>query len=122
MDDDDRTHLIELGIGITNIVARATARASELSRDELRAGARALEERITRWAPRVVAIAGITAYRVGFDRPRAQTGRQSERLGGAELWIVPNPSGLNAHETVTSLAAAYRRVAKAAGLPVAGDP
>jgi len=121
MDDDERAHLIELGIGITNIAARATARASELSRDELRAGAGDLVRRIGTWQPVVVAIAGITAYRVGFDRPRAQNGRQAERLGGAELWIVPNPSGLNAHETVTTLAAAYRRVARAAGLDLAGD-
>lgn len=121
MDDAERAHLIERGIGITNIAPRATARAAELDRDELRAGARALESRIAEWQPRVVAIAGITAYRVGFDEPRAQAGRQQRRLGGAELWIVPNPSGLNAHETVTSLAAAYRRVARAAGIEVAGD-
>ena len=121
MDDDERAHLIDRGIGITNIAPRATARASELSRDELRAGARDLVGRIETWRPAVVAIAGITAYRVGFDRPRAQTGRQAEPLGGAELWIVPNPSGLNAHETVTTLAAAYRRVARAAGLELAGD-
>ena len=121
MDDDERAHLIERGIGITNIAPRATARASELSRHELRAGARDLVGRIERWRPAVVAIAGITAYRVGFDRPRAQTGRQAEPLGGAELWIVPNPSGLNAHETVTTLAAAYRRVARAAGFELAGD-
>ena len=120
MDDDERAHLIERGIGITNIAPRATARASELSRDELQAGARDLIRRIEEWKPAVVAIAGITAYRVAFERPRAQTGRQAEPFGGAELWIVPNPSGLNAHETVTTLAAAYRRVAKAAGIEVTG--
>lgn len=120
MDDDERRHLIERGIGITNIAPRATARASELSRDELRAGARDLIRRIEEWKPAVVAIAGITAYRLAFERPRAQAGRQAEPLGGAELWIVPNPSGLNAHETVTTLAAAYRRVAEAAGIQVTG--
>ena len=119
MDDDDRQHLIDRGIGITNIASRATARASELDRDELRDGARDLVDRIAEWKPQVVAIAGITAYRVAFDRPRAQTGRQRDDLAGAELWIVPNPSGLNAHETVTSLAAAYRRVAEAAGIDLA---
>lgn len=118
MDDDDRQHLIELGIGITNIASRATARASELDRDELRAGAAALADRVAEWKPRVVAIAGITAYRVAFREPRAQLGRQRHDLAGAELWLVPNPSGLNAHETVTSLASAYRRVAEAAGLAV----
>jgi TDG/mug DNA glycosylase family protein len=121
MDDVERQHLIDLGIGITNIAPRATARAAELDRNELRAGARDLTGRIARWQPRVVAIAGITAYRVGFDRPRAQAGRQAEALAGAELWIVPNPSGLNAHETITTLAAAYRRVARAAGIDVAGN-
>jgi TDG/mug DNA glycosylase family protein len=119
MDDVERQHLIDLGIGITNIAPRATARAAQLDRSELRAGARDLTGRIAHWQPRVVASAGITAYRVGFDRPRAQAGRQAERLAGAELWIVPNPSGLNAHETITTLAAAYRRVARAAG--VVGD-
>jgi TDG/mug DNA glycosylase family protein len=119
MDDDERAHLIDRGIGITNIAPRATARASELSREELRAGARDLVTRVEEWKPAVVAIAGITAYRVAFERPRAQTGRQPEQLGGAELWIVPNPSGLNAHETVMTLAAAYQRVATAAGLDVA---
>lgn len=120
MDDDERAHLIERGIGITNIAPRVTARASELSRDELRAGARDLVRRVEGWKPAVVAIAGITAYRVAFERPRARAGRQDELLGGVELWIVPNPSGLNAHETVATLAAAYRRVARAAGLDVAG--
>lgn len=122
MDDDERAHLIERGIGITNIAPRATARASELSRDELRAGARDLVARVEEWKPAVVAVAGITAYRVAFERPRAQMGRRDELLGGAELWIVPNPSGLNAHETITTLAAAYRRVAKAAGIDVTRAP
>lgn len=116
MDDAERRHLIERGIGITNIADRATARAAELSRDELREGAHQLEDKVARWQPRVVAVAGITAFRIAFDRRRASTGRQDETLAGAELWIVPNPSGLNAHETITSLAAAYRRVAKAAGI------
>jgi TDG/mug DNA glycosylase family protein len=121
MNDEQRRYLIDRGIGITNIVNRATARASELRRDELREGARLLTARIAGWQPRVVAIAGITAYRVAFDRPRARTGRQDEPLAGAELWVVPNPSGLNAHATITSLAAAYHRVAKAAGVEVLGD-
>lgn len=121
MDDHERKHLIDRGIGITNIAERATARAAELNRDELRNGARHLTDKIARWRPRVVAVAGITAYRVAFDRRRATTGRQDETMSGAELWIVPNPSGLNAHETITSLAAAYRRVARAAGVDVLGE-
>jgi TDG/mug DNA glycosylase family protein len=114
--DDDRRALIERGIGISNLVNRATARADELSRDEVRAGARALSDRVETWRPKVVAVVGVTAYRQGFDRPRAAAGVQSERLAGAELWVVPNPSGLNAHDTVATLAAAYSEPARAAGL------
>jgi double-stranded uracil-DNA glycosylase len=114
--DDDRRHLLERGVAITNLVRRATARASELSTAELRAGAVELAARLERWRPAVVAIAGIGAYRTAFGRPRAAAGRQPERLGGAELWLVPNPSGLNAHETTDSLAVSYREVAEAAGI------
>ncbi|MBZ5734451.1 mismatch-specific DNA-glycosylase [Nocardioides sp. TRM66260-LWL] len=116
MDDDDRAHLRGRGIGISNLVPRATARASELTVAEQRDGGRALEERVARLRPRVVAMAGITAYRIAFERPKAVMGRQDETLGGAELWVVPNPSGLNAHETVDTLAAAYAEVARAAGV------
>jgi double-stranded uracil-DNA glycosylase len=116
MTDADRDLLRSRGIGITNLVRRATARASELTADELREGGRRLEELIRRTAPRVVAVAGITAYRSAFGRPRAALGPQPETLGGAELWVVPNPSGLNAHETVASLAEAYAAPARVAGL------
>lgn len=114
--DDDREHLTGRGVAITNIVQRATPRASDLTAAELRDGAQALSERLAAWQPRVVAVAGVTAYRTAFRRPRVQLGPQDERLAGAELWIVPNPSGLNAHETVGSLAARYREVATAAGI------
>jgi len=116
MSDADRAHLIERGIGITNVVARATSKASELSVAELRAGGERLRAFVREHTPRVVAIAGITAYRAAFGDAKAQLGRQPERFEGAELWIVPNPSGLNAHETITSLAAAYREPAIAAGV------
>lgn len=116
MTDGDRAMMRERGIGITNLVRRATAKASELSADELREGGAALSALVARQRPRVVAVAGITAYRTAFGVPRATQGRQPEDLGGAELWVVPNPSGLNAHETVASLAAAYREVAEAAGI------
>ncbi len=113
---DDRAHLLARGVAITNLVPRATARASELTAAELRSGAAALVERLRAWRPRVVAVAGVTAYRTAFGLPRAQLGRQPTRLAGAELWLVPNPSGLNAHETTDSLAAAYAEVAVAAGV------
>jgi TDG/mug DNA glycosylase family protein len=116
MTDADRERLTSRGIGITNVVRRATARADELTDDELRAGGQHLVALVERVRPRVVAIAGITAYRAAFGRRRAVLGRQEETLGGAELWVVPNPSGLNAHETVASLATAYAAAARAAGV------
>jgi TDG/mug DNA glycosylase family protein len=116
-DDADRAELLAAGIGISNLVNRATARADELSAQELRDGAVRLAADVARWRPPVVAIVGITAYRTAFRRPRAAAGRQPEDLGGAELWVVPNPSGLNAHDTVATLARAYAEPARAAGLP-----
>jgi double-stranded uracil-DNA glycosylase len=117
MTDADRDHLRTRGIGITNLVRRATARADELTKDELRAGGAELEALVGRTSPRVVAVAGITAYRIAFGRPKAVLGRQPEPLAGAELWVVPNPSGLNAHATIASLAEAYGEVGRAAGIP-----
>ncbi len=114
MSDADRELVLGLGIGITNIVATASARAEELSRDELRAGAAALEANVLHWRPRVVAVLGLTAYRQAFAEPKAVQGRQGDGLGGAELWVLPNPSGLNAHETIDTLAASYRQAWDAA--------
>jgi double-stranded uracil-DNA glycosylase len=116
MTDADREHLTSRGIGITNVVHRATARADELTADELRAGGERLVALVARVRPRVVALAGITAYRTAFGRRKATLGRQGETFGGADLWVVPNPSGLNAHETVSSLATAYAAAARAAGV------
>lgn len=116
MTDEDREHLRERGIGITNLVRRATARADELTADELREGGERLLATIARTRPAVVAVAGITAYRQAFGVRKAQTGEQPEPVEGARLWVMPNPSGLNAHETVESLAVAYAEPARAAGL------
>lgn len=116
LDDEDRGMFLDTGIGISNIVQRATARADELGRDELRAGAARLTADVARWRPRVVAVVGLTAYRQGFERRRATAGLQPEGIAGAELWVVPNPSGLNAHDTVATLATAYAAPARAAGL------
>ncbi|HEV7741450.1 MAG TPA: mismatch-specific DNA-glycosylase [Pseudolysinimonas sp.] len=115
-DDGDRARLVAAGIGITNLVNRATARADELSREELRDGAARLRETVRTWHPRVVAVVGVTAYREAFALPRAAVGRQPSPLEGAELWVVPNPSGLNAHDTIATLADAYAAPARAAGL------
>lgn len=114
--DAERDYFRARGIGITNVVRRATARADELSDEELREGGRRLVETIERTRPQVVAVLGVTAYRTAFGDRKAVTGRQPEPLGGAELWVVPNPSGLNAHETVDTLAAAYAEAARAAGV------
>ena len=116
MTPEDRDYFRDRGIGFTNIVHRATAKASELSNAELKEGGAELFSLVARRKPTVVAIAGITAYRTAFNRPKAKQGRQPEPLAGAELWVVPNPSGLNAHETVPTLAAAYADAARAAGL------
>ena len=116
MTDEDRDYLRSRGLGITNLVRRATARADELTKAELREGRKHLEELVRRVAPRVVAVAGVTAYRSAFGVPGAVLGLQPEPLAGAELWVVPNPSGLNAHETVASLAEAYAEPARAAGV------
>jgi len=116
MTDAERSAFTARGLGISNLVNRATVRADELSREELRAGARRLEQNVARWRPLVVAVVGLTAYRQGFDRPKAVQGLQAEPIAGAQLWAVPNPSGLNAHETVPSLAEAYAQPARAAGI------
>ena len=116
MSEADRTYMIGRGVGITNVVHRATARASELTASELRTGGEQLRSFVRTQAPAVVAVAGITAYRTAFARPRATMGEQPEPFEGSRLFVVPNPSGLNAHETTSSLAEWYRRAAIAAGV------
>lgn len=116
MDDAQRAALLRRGLGITNLVRRATARADELTAAELREGGERLRALVRRTPPVVVAVAGITAYRTAFGVRRAVAGRQPDGLEGAQLWVVPNPSGLNAHETVDTLATAYARAARAAGV------
>jgi double-stranded uracil-DNA glycosylase len=98
------------GLGITNLVARATAQASELHSAELRVGREHLAALADRYRPRVVAIAGVTAYRPAFGRPHASTGPQPDPLGPARLWVVPNPSGLNASWTLPRIAEAFREL------------
>lgn len=93
----EQRELLKLGYGITNLVARATNAADELSDEELVAGAGALERKVRRYRPRVVAIVGIGAYRAAFGRPRARLGLQEESIGPARIWVLPNPSGLNAN-------------------------
>ncbi|WP_324278321.1 mismatch-specific DNA-glycosylase [Blastococcus brunescens] len=107
--DEDRA-LPAHGLGITNVVARPTRAAAELTTDELIEGAATLAELVTEYRPRALAVLGITAWRAGFDRPKAVMGLQPERIGGATTWVVPNPSGLNAHFQVADLARLYGRL------------
>ena len=116
MDPADLADLHARGIGITNLAPRATRRADEVGAEELREGGERLVRLVTEHRPRVVAVAGVTAYRTAFGDRRARLGRQPHDLAGAELWVVPNPSGLNAHATLDSLAAAYAEVGRAAGI------
>lgn len=116
MSDADRAYLLDRGIGITNVAHRATAKASQLSREELVAGGETLRAFVRAHQPRVVAVAGVTAYRTAFAEPKAVMGEHPGGFEGCRLWIVPNPSGLNAHETVESLAAAYVAPARAASV------
>ncbi len=106
----EQDQLPGFGLGITNLVARATAQASELDAAELRAGREHLAALARARRPRIVAIAGVTAYRTAFGQPRASTGPQPGRLGGARLWVLPNPSGLNAHWSLAAIAAAFSQV------------
>ncbi len=107
--EEDRL-LPELGLGITNVVARPTRTAAELTRAELVAGAAELAGLVAQVRPRVLAVLGITAWRTAFDRPRAVLGPQPERVGGVPTWVAPNPSGLNAHARLADLARAYREL------------
>lgn len=114
--DDDLAQLLDRGIGISNFCPRATARADELTAEELAAGATRLDELVTSRRPPVVAVLGITAYRSAFGVPRAAMGIQPQRWPGTELHVAPNPSGLNAHASLDDLANAYRQIAVAAGI------
>jgi double-stranded uracil-DNA glycosylase len=106
----EQLELLSFGLGITNRVARPTAKASELTRQEFVQGAEILTRLAHEYAPQTVAVVGVTAYRVGFDRPKATIGPQPETIGGSRLWVLPNPSGLNAHFQLPALAEEFRRL------------
>jgi|ERR1022692_890057 TDG/mug DNA glycosylase family protein len=106
----EQEQLIELGLGITNIVARATARADELSPAEMREGGAALVAKVAQRRPTWLAVVGVTAYRAAFGHPGASVGPQENALGGARVWLLPNPSGLNAHWSAAALAAEFARL------------
>ena len=103
-EDED---LLKLGYGITNVVARTSARADQLSREELLAGAQILQSKVLSYEPRFLAILGIGAYRDAFQRKDAKIGRQEHHIGKTRVWILPNPSGLNAHVQASDLASMF---------------
>jgi TDG/mug DNA glycosylase family protein len=111
---DEDLSLLDYGIGITNMAARPTRTAAELTPDELREGGALLEALVAEYRPGLVAIVGLTAYRAAFGRPRATIGAQEETLAGRPVWVLPNPSGLNAHFQVDDLARLYREAYHAA--------
>ena len=106
-DPSEEHELLSLGLGITNIVERASARADELSADELRAGFLILREKILTFQPRFAAILGVTAYRTAFAAPKARLGEQ-DPIGETRVWVLPNPSGLNAHFQQADLGRLFR--------------
>src|SRR4029077_8489003 len=114
LDPAEQDLLAGYGLGITNLVARATAQAAELEAAELRAGGERLAALIADRRPGVLAVAGVTAYRTALARPRATIGPQPDTLGAARLWILPNPSGLNAHWTLDAIAAEFAALRAAA--------
>ncbi|MFF0433461.1 G/U mismatch-specific DNA glycosylase [Streptomyces sp. NPDC004327] len=117
----EQEELLSYGLGITNVVARPTARADELSAEEYREGGRILIEKVRRLAPGWLAVVGVTAYRTAFGDKRAAIGPQERTidgpLGTTRIWVLPNPSGLNAHWTAETMAEEFARLREAAGLP-----
>jgi TDG/mug DNA glycosylase family protein len=109
----EQRELLSFRCGVTNLVNRATVAADELDPDELRAGRDRLERTVRRYTPPVVAMVGIGAYRVAFNRPRAALGPQDEQLAGARLWVLPSTSGLNANHRPADFAKAFRALRKA---------
>lgn len=113
----DERDLLKNGCGITNVVMRATATADQLSREELREGGKRLVAKVRRYRPRVLAILGLGAYRAAWERPRATIGRQEERIGETIIWVLPNPSGLNAHYQAKQLARLFSELRAAVENP-----
>jgi TDG/mug DNA glycosylase family protein len=111
---EEQGELLSYGLGITNVVARASARADEISAEEFREGGRLLTARVERLEPQWLAVVGITAYRTAFREPKARIGPQERTIGATRIWALPNPSGLNAHWTAETMAAEYARLLRCA--------
>jgi double-stranded uracil-DNA glycosylase len=117
---DEERELLRSGVGITNLVSRGTARADELRLEEYDAGALVLSSKLARYRPRYVAFLGVQSYRFAFKAPLAQVGPQNTRLAKSEVWVLPNPSGLNAHYRIEDLIREYAQLARAVALEPAG--
>jgi TDG/mug DNA glycosylase family protein len=102
-----------MGIGVTNVVARATATAAELNREDFIKGGRKLSAKVRRYRPQVVAVLGVSAYRVAFAHPKAVIGEQPEGIGEARVWVLPNPSGLNANYQLPDLVELFKELRRA---------
>ena len=109
----EEQELLSFGLGITNLVSRTTATAAELTPEEIVQGGQILAAKVQHYQPQVLAILGVSAYRTAFNRPKAQIGRQSHHLGATQIWVLPNPSGLNAHYTPAALAEVFREFRQA---------
>lgn len=114
LDPSENRELLECGCGVTNVVNVTTARADELTTDQLLAGARNLTRKVRRYRPRYVAILGLTTYRIAFGRKNAAIGEQDETLGDSRIWLLPNPSGLNAHYQLPDLTELFQELHAAA--------
>ena len=119
---DEQDQLLTLGLGITNVAPRATARAAELTPAELRDGALALQEKLAVLRPQWLAVLGVTVYRTAFGHPDAAVGPQAGGLGPTRVWVLPNPSGLNAHWTPAALAGEFARLRVRAAVPPPSVP
>ncbi|MCP3097539.1 G/U mismatch-specific DNA glycosylase [Myxococcus sp. K15C18031901] len=113
---DEQAQLLERGLGITNVVDHATATADQLDAAELRDGGKPLEKKVRRYQPRFLAVLGVGAYRTAFARPKAELGLQPETMGDTRLWVLPNPSGLNAHYQLADLARLFGELRRTADL------
>ncbi|MEU2870132.1 G/U mismatch-specific DNA glycosylase [Streptomyces olivoreticuli] len=117
LEPSEQDELLSYGLGITNVVARPSARADELSDEEFREGGRILTEKVARLRPRRLAVVGITAYRVAFDGKHARIGPQDRTIGATRIWALPNPSGLNAHWPLPRMTEEFERLRAATELP-----
>ena len=106
--------MLQFGCGITNLVSRTTRKAEDLTREELVAGRKLLEAKIGRYRPEILAVLGLGAYRKAFDRPKAEIGLQSETIGTTKIWVLPNPSGLNANYQIPDLTRLFAELLAAA--------